>query len=81
MKRPGEQASLYYDSPRPVEAGDYIRTASSRTYLVTSARIQLRGKHAGRQHLTTIVMPPDHVVEDGATVHALHWYRRDRRTS
>lgn len=76
MKAPGEPAALTYDSARPVEPGDYIRTPTGRTYLVTSVRVQARGRHAGRQHLATVVMAPDHVVEPDATVHPLHWYRR-----
>jgi len=76
VKRPGEHARLYYDGARPVEEGDYIRTPTGRTYLVTFARTQTKGKHAGRQHLVTIVMDPDHQVEEDATVHPIHWYRR-----
>lgn len=75
-RRPGEHARLYYDGATPVEEGDYIRTTTGRLYLVTFARVQQAGKYAGRQHLITVVMDPDHEPEDNATVHPLHWYRR-----
>jgi hypothetical protein len=68
-------AALHYDSAVPVVEGDYIRTGTGRTYLVQAVRVQQRGKHAGRQHLTTVVMEPCHDTGD-ATVHLLHWYRR-----
>ena len=76
MKAPGEQAALYYDGWAPVAPGDYIRTGTGRTYLVEGVRTQERGKHAGRQHLATVVMAADHQPEPDATVHPLHWYRR-----
>lgn len=76
MKRPGEPARLYLDSRDRIEPGDYVRTRTGRTYLVTAARVQERGKHAGRQHLQTVVMEPGHVAEPDATVHMCYWYRR-----
>jgi hypothetical protein len=75
VKGPGEPAALYYDGP-PVEPGDYIRTPTGRTYLIDGVRVQERGKHAGRQHLATTVMPADHDPELDATVWMLRWYRR-----
>lgn len=76
MKAAGQPAALYYDGAAPVAVGDYIRTRTGRTYLVTGVRVQERGKHAGRQHLATVVMAPDHVPEDDATVHPIWWYAR-----
>lgn len=78
MRKPGEHARLYYDGFQTVEEGDYIRTPTGRTYLVTFARVQTAGKHAGRQHLVTIVMDPDHVPEPDAKIHPLHWYTRGK---
>ncbi len=76
MKAPGEAASLYWDGWHLASEGDYIRTKTGRTYLITHVRVQEKGKHAGRQHLKTIVMAPDHVVEEDAVVHEIHWYKR-----
>lgn len=76
MKQPGESAYLYYDSTARVREGDYIRTGTGRTYLVTSVRVQMRGKHEGRQHLQTVVMEPDHVIEKDAHIFRIAWYRR-----
>jgi hypothetical protein len=76
VKRPGEPAKLYYDSDVVAEPGDYIRTPTGRQYLVEHVRVQTRGKHAGRQHLRTIVMEPGHVCEQDARVHKIQWYRR-----
>lgn len=81
VKHAGEQARLYYDGARPVVAGDYIRTRTGRLYLVDQVRIQERGKHAGRQHLVTTVMPDGHEPEIDAVVHPIHWYRRPRARS
>jgi hypothetical protein len=76
VKQPGEQARITYDSTARVREGDYIRTTTGRTYLVTGVRIQERGVHAGRQHLDTVVMEPDHITEPDAHVFPVYWYRR-----
>lgn len=76
MKKPGESAAIYYDGWQQVEEGDYLRTPTGRTYLVQHVRIQAKGKHVGRQHLSAVVMEPDHVPEPDARVHPLYWYRR-----
>lgn len=76
MKKPGESASIYYDGWAQVAEGDYLRTPTGRTYLVTHVRVQERGIHKGRQHLQTVVMEPDHQTETDAVVHPLHWYQR-----
>jgi hypothetical protein len=78
MKRAGETAALYVDVLQTVHVGDYIRTLTGRTYLVTAVRIQQRGKHVGRQHLKTVVMAPGHVVEPDAEVITIAWYARSR---
>lgn len=79
MKAPGEPAKLYMDTTMRILEGDYIRTQTGRTYLVTAVRVQLRGKHEGRQHLQTVVMAKDHEVEKDARVIPIHWYVRRRK--
>jgi len=76
----GSEVGLYYDSREyRVAEGDYIRTATGRTYLVISVRVAERGKHAGvRQHLRCIVVDFDHP-QEGDRVYPLQWYRRGRR--
>lgn len=81
MKAPGESAAITYDGWQSVEQGDYLRTQTGRTYLVQDVRVQTRGKHTGRQHLSCVVMAPDHQPEPDATVHPLYWYPRTRRNS
>lgn len=80
MKPVGEPARLYFDSPMPVHEGDYVETATTgRRYLVLGVRVQLAGKHKGRQHLRTVVVGKDHPVEPDARVHLIRWYGRGRR--
>lgn len=76
MRAAGGLALLYYDGAAPVSEGDYIRTGTGRMYLVQTVRVQQAGKHTGRQHLITVVMPNDHEPEPDATVHPIRWYRR-----
>lgn len=76
VRKPGEPAKLYYDGIRTVEPGDYLRTRTGRTYLVTAVRVQKKGRHVGRQHLQTVVMDPARELEPDAVVHPLWWYRR-----
>lgn len=76
MRAVGEQARLYYDSPTPVEEGDFIQTPTGRTYLVTFVRIQTKGKHAGRQHLVTVVWDSEDPLPADAVVHPIRWYSR-----
>ena len=76
MRAVGEQARLYYDSQTPVEEGDFIQTPTGRTYLVTFVRVQTEGKHAGRQHLVTVVWDPENPIPTDAVVHPIHWYSR-----
>jgi hypothetical protein len=71
---PGEVVKLTYDSPlHKLTEGDYLQTPTGRLYEVLAVRVQEKGKHAGRQHLTAIVSsghPPD------VNVYPLHWYPR-----
>lgn len=71
----GANVSLYYDARRDVREGDFIRTTSGRTYLVTGARRQERGVHIGRWHLRCDVVPQDMPTAEDV-VHPLTWYRR-----
>jgi hypothetical protein len=78
MARPapvGALVGLYYDSPRLIEVGDYLRTPKRRCYLIDSLRRQLKGKHAGRWHIKAIVVAEADIPAD-ALVHPLMWYRR-----
>lgn len=83
MKAEWEQAALFYDTPNEVVEGDYLRTGTGRLYLITEVRVQQAGKHAGRYHLKTTVMPSDRVIEPDAAVHTVNWYPRShtRRSS
>lgn len=74
MKPPGSLVSLYYDSPRPVEVGDYIRTPTGRTYRVETLRVQQKGSRAGRKHMMCTVLAPDEEVD--GKIHPLVWYTR-----
>lgn len=73
----GAEVRFYFDGgPADLGRGDAIRTPTGRIYMVWSVRVQRRGKHIGRKHLTAIVAreaPPD------ARVIELHWHRRGRR--
>lgn len=81
MKPIGSNVGLYYDSPVMVSVGDYLQTPTGRTYVVSRARLQERGIHAGRrQHLRAFVVAREDVPE-GATVRPIIWYPRRRRRS
>lgn len=75
----GSECSLTpYDTPRVVEAGDYVVTAKGTSaYLVVKAR-RMRSRVPDRWALRCIRIHPDDVPGD-ARVHPLQWYRRDRR--
>ena len=76
---PGRVVSLYYDSPRDVAVGDFIRTPSGRTYRVETVRVQQRGIHTGRKHIGALVLDPANTEEQPSeddVVHPLHWYSR-----
>lgn len=75
-KQPGESASLYVDTLATIEEGDFIETTTGRRYLVTHVRVQEKGKFVGRQHLKTVVMEPDFLPPEDATIHVIWWYRR-----
>lgn len=55
----GATVSLYVDLAARVAMDDVIETTSGRRYQVLGVREQLRGKHAGRQHLQVLVLDRD----------------------
>ncbi|MDQ1446792.1 MAG: hypothetical protein QOI20_3256 [Acidimicrobiaceae bacterium] len=77
----GAIVSLYVDVVAIVKPTDVIETRSGRRYEVLTVRVQLRGKHKGRQHLAARVIGTDEHVPDGAIVHRIRWYRRDRASA
>lgn len=82
----GAIVKLYVDLVRDVEPEHWIKTANGRMYQVMSVRIQARGKHAGRQHLTVMVMGDGHTPASAQTlrdigfvVHEIRWYKRNAK--
>lgn len=74
----GTFCTLYYDSPREVNAFDVIRTGAGTCYRVVEVRRQKRGKHVGRWHLKCVRIASEDVEVDD-TVHPLYWYSRERQ--
>lgn len=77
----GAIVGLYVDLDAQVEVGDVIETTTGRRYGVLDVRVQLRGRHAGRQHLRCAVIGEMRSmgVEAGVNrVHHIRWYRRGR---
>lgn len=74
----GAVVKLYVDTRmKQLEPGDVIETGTGRRYEVVTARIQERGKWAGiRQHLTALVLPPDHPLPPDTFILPIRWYRR-----
>jgi hypothetical protein len=77
-KPPGSIVSLYFDSPTLMREDDVIRTESGKCYRVVSNRVQERGKHVGRQHLTCRVIEEAEVTADDFVM-PIYWYARPRR--
>lgn len=73
----GSTVGLYVDLAAPVEPGHVIETQTGRRYGVTSVRVQMRGRHIGRQHLRCIVLEAGQEIGD-AVVHRIRWYSRRR---
>ncbi len=73
----GALVSIYYDGWSSVRPGDALKTPSGRVYVVAEVRVQARGKHVGRQHLSCIVA--DDVTGVSGAVYPLHWYPRGKR--
>ena len=76
----GAVVRLTYDGFARLKVGDFLRTKTSRYYLILSLRRQARGKHKGRAHLACLVADPptgDNLGE--AAIFPLFWYPRSRR--
>ncbi len=74
----GDTCYLYVDAARTLEKGDYVVTKTGRTYEVLTNRIQQRGKNAGRQHLSVLVLDPEAPRDPDAYTLTLQWYSRSR---
>jgi len=72
----GAIVKLYLDTRREILPGDVVETQTGRRYLVQSVRIQERGKHVGRKHLSVVVLAADEPTPPGAMVIVIRWYRR-----
>lgn len=70
----GAIVGLYVDLVASVLVDDVIETQTGRAYRVLAVRQQLRGKHAGRQHLRVLVLGEDEL--RGPRVHRIRWYKR-----
>jgi predicted transcriptional regulator len=68
----GAVVRIYYDGAA-VHVGEALQTPTGRTYLVLERRLQVRGKHVGRQHLRCVVGAE---LESGTKVLKLRWYKR-----
>lgn len=68
----GAVVRLSYDGDL-LRPGDGLRTRTGRLYLALSVRVQVKGAHAGRQHLRCMVAKE---APAGARVLPLFWYRR-----
>jgi hypothetical protein len=89
----GAVVKLFVDLVAPVRQGDIIETGTGRRYGVLGVRVQASGKHAGRQHLSCVVVEndTDHTIVatqegDGITIaevpariHRIRWYKRGAR--
>jgi len=73
----GAIVKLYIDSDELVRVGHVIETRSGRRYLVLTVRLQQRGKHIGRHHLSALVVGEDELCPTPKT-HRIHWYKRSR---
>jgi hypothetical protein len=71
----GSFVSLYYDSVVIAEEGDVVMTPTGRSYRVIENRVQVGGKHDGRQHIRALVINHADVVETDRVL-MLRWYRR-----
>lgn len=70
------QCKLYYDGVAQLEVGHYLRTPGDSAYRIQDVR-QDR-KRAYRRHLTCLRWPVEEIPAD-ATVHPLHWYKRQKK--
>ena len=78
MKAPiGAVVKIGYDvgehGDRGHAEGHVLRATTGRLYLIVGLRRQARGKHAGRLHLTCVVIDE---LPLGAVTHPLIWHPR-----
>lgn len=74
----GDTCIIYVDAAHVLEPDDYVVTPTGRLYQVIFNRIQQRGKHKDRQHLTVRVLDPTTERDPDSHVLRLHWYARNR---
>jgi hypothetical protein len=88
----GAIVGLHLDGMEPIMLDEIIETQSGRRYRVLDVRVQVRGKHVGRQHVRALVLGKptfDELAREaaaGATyngtqtlpprVHHIRWYPR-----
>lgn len=72
----GTIVKLYVDLREVVEPGHLIVTQTERTYQVLGVKVQMRGKHLGRQHLQCLVVDERPLQ---AVIHRIRWYKRRKR--
>ena len=75
----GAVVKLYVDLVEPVVPTDVIETQSGRKYWVLHVRVQEKGKHKGRQHLSCLVLDPTRNDEGSNRIHKIRWYKRSKR--
>jgi hypothetical protein len=75
---PYSTCKLFFDGARDLSVGDYLLTPGGSAYLVQSIR-QNRNR-AYRKHLECLRWPKAEIPA-GVRVHALHWYRREKRAA
>jgi hypothetical protein len=68
----GSLVRIAYDGP-VLEPGNALVTRTGRTYVIVEVRRQVRGRHAGRQHLRCLVAAPGSFT---GKAHPLVWYAR-----
>jgi hypothetical protein len=75
-RQPYTPCKLYYDSPRALEVGQFLKTPAGSAYQVIDIRPSRTRKH--RKHLQCVRWPVDEIPAN-AVVHPLYWYKRERR--
>jgi hypothetical protein len=77
-RQPYTPCKLYYDGCRDLQSGDYLQTPAGSAYLVQTIR-QNRNRPY-RKHLGCLRWPATQIPQ-GARVHPLYWYSRNRISS
>jgi hypothetical protein len=75
-RQPFTPCRLYVDGIFALDAGHYLRTPAGSAYLVQG--IRQNGRRPFRRHLQCVRWPLAEIPE-GATVHEMRWYKRERR--